>query len=86
VQVNLETKPTNAAGTGWRRSRWVSEIVHVAPGEVAKGYATTHVFRPNARGGPALPGTMPDELRELERFGFDLTSYLAATGREEAMR
>jgi pilus assembly protein CpaF len=86
VQINLETKPTNAAGTGWRRSRWVSEIVHVAPGEVAKGYATTHVFRPNARGGPALPGTMPDELRELERFGFDLTSYLAATGREEAMR
>ena len=86
VQINLETKPTDAAETAWRRSRWISEIVHVAPGEVAKGYATTHVFRPNAQGGPAVPGTMPDELRELERFGFDLTSYLAEDGREEVVR
>jgi Flp pilus assembly CpaF family ATPase len=86
VQINLETKPTDDAGTSWRRSRWISEIVHVAPGEVAKGYATTHVFRPRPQGGPAVPGTMPDELRELERFGFDLTSYLAENGRDEVVR
>src|SRR5690606_37907340 len=45
VQVHLETTPTGP--DTWRRSRWVSEIVHVTPGESAKGYATTHVFRRN---------------------------------------
>lgn len=86
VQINLDTKPIDAARTQWRRSRWVSEIVHVAPGEAFKGYATTHVFEPSRHGGPAVPGTMPDELRDLERFGFDLTSYLAENGREEDVR
>lgn len=86
VQIDLETRPEDAEQTRWRRSRWVSEIVHVAPGEAVKGYATTHVYKPNRQGGPAVPGTMPDELRELERFGFDLTSYLADNGREEGMR
>ena len=79
-------EPIDAARTQWRRSRWVSEIVHVAPGEAFKGYATTHVFEPSRHGGPAVPGTMPDELRDLERFGFDLTSYLAENGREEDVR
>jgi pilus assembly protein CpaF len=80
VQVHLETVPL---GDGkWRRSRWVSEIVHVAPGEAAKGYAVTHVFRPNPAGGPAVPGTLPDELRELEQYGFDINAYLADNGRE----
>lgn len=81
VQVRLETSPV---GDGqFRRSRWVSEIVHVAPGEALKGYSTTHVFRPNPDGGPALPGTLPDELRDLERHGFDLTGYLNEHGTEE---
>ena len=80
VQVHLETVPL---GDGkWRRSRWVSEVVHVAPGEAAKGYAVTHVFRPNPTGGPAVPGTLPDELRELEQYGFDINAYLADNGRE----
>nr|WP_238362804.1 ATPase, T2SS/T4P/T4SS family [Actinopolymorpha pittospori] len=82
VQVHLETVPLDG-GDKWRRSRWVSEIIHVAPGEAVKGYATTHVFRPNPAGGPAIPGTMPDELRSLERYGFDLSAYLAEDGREE---
>lgn len=81
VQVHLETVPLG--NNKWRRSRWVSEIIHVSPGEAAKGYATTHVFRPNPAGGPALPGTLPDELRSLEDYGFDVGSYLADNGREE---
>ncbi|MEL7975199.1 ATPase, T2SS/T4P/T4SS family [Isoptericola sp. F-RaC21] len=76
VQVGLQTRPLDATGTRWQRDRWVSEIVHIAPGEEAVGYATTHVFTPNPQGGPAVPGTLPEELRDLERFGFDLTSYL----------
>ena len=84
VQVNLETVPL--AEGKWRRSRWVSEILHVSPGEQAKGYATTHVYLPNPRGGPAIPGTLPDELQELERDGFDLTGYLAEEGQQEAPR
>ena len=81
VQVNLETVPLG--NDKWRRTRWVSEILHVAPGEMAKGYATTHVYRPNPRGGPAIPGTLPDELQSLEEFGFDLGGYLAEEGHQE---
>lgn len=81
VQVNLETVPL--ADDKWRRYRWVSEVVHVSPGEAAKGYATTHVYRPNPRGGPAVPGTLPDELRALEQYGFDLGGYLAEDGHQE---
>lgn len=82
VQVHLETVPLG--DDKWRRSRWVSEIVHVAPGEVVKGYATTHVFRPNPVGGPGVPGTLPDELRGLEQYGFDLNGYLMNDGQESA--
>lgn len=75
VQVHLQTTPIQ--NEGWQRSRWVSEILHVTPGEVAKGYAATPVFKPAPGGGPAVPGTIPDELRDLEQFGFNLTGYLA---------
>ncbi|GAA1988770.1 hypothetical protein GCM10009718_27940 [Isoptericola halotolerans] len=81
VQVHLET--TSLGDDQWRRDRWVSEIVHVTPGEVAKGYATTRVFAPNPAGGPAVPGTLPDELRSLTRYGFDLDGYLAASVGEQ---
>lgn len=83
VQVHLET--TALGDDQWRRDRWVSEIVHVTPGEVAKGYATTRVFAPNTAGGPAVPGTLPDELRSLTRYGFDLDGYLAASVVEQAV-
>ncbi|MDN5764048.1 MAG: CpaF/VirB11 family protein, partial [Microlunatus sp.] len=73
VQLHLETTP-QADGTA-RRSRWVSEIIAVTPGEKEKGYATTHVFRP-VPGRPAVAGILPDELRSLEQFGFDLKGYL----------
>ncbi|MFE5337652.1 CpaF family protein [Isoptericola sp. NPDC056573] len=86
VQVGLQTRPLDATGTRWQRDRWVSEIVHIAPGEEAVGYATTHVFTPNPQGGPAVPGTMPEELRDLERFGFDLTSYLVEGAQQGGLR
>lgn len=84
VQVHLETEPQRD-GT-WKRSRWVSEIVHVAPGEKVKGYSTTNVFLPNPAGGPGVPGTLPDELRALEAYGFDLNGYLMADGQTEKAR
>lgn len=74
VQLNLETK--QVAPNEWRRRRWISEIIHVAPGEEHTGYAMTHVFRSAAGQALAVPGTLPDELRVLEEHGFDLTSYL----------
>ena len=87
VQIGLETQPQDETGTSWRRSRWVSEIVHVAPGEVVKGYATTHIFRNNPRGGPGVPGTIPDELRDdLVRYGFDDNAYQAQSVHEESVR
>jgi Flp pilus assembly CpaF family ATPase len=82
VQVSLRTSQDPNDPRVWRKTRRVSEIVHVAPGEALKGYATTHVYRPDPHGGPAVPGTMPDELRDLERWGFDLTGYLAEDGQE----
>jgi pilus assembly protein CpaF len=84
VQVHLETTPIG--DDKWRRSRWVSEILHITPGEAAKGYATTPIFRPAVGGGPAVPGTMQDELRELERYGFDLVGYLSELSMSEVAR
>ena len=73
VQLHLRTVP---AGTGKaRRDRWVSEIIAVTPGEDTKKWATTHVFRSPARGGPALAQTLPDDYRDLERFGFRLAEF-----------
>lgn len=73
VQVHLDT--TRVAEHEWHRTRWVSEIIAVTPGEVAKGYAVTRVFTPAATG-PAVAGTLPDELRALADHGFDLDGYL----------
>lgn len=64
----------------WRRRRWVSEIVAVEQGEKEQGYALTHIFRPNPAGGPGEPYILPDHMRELERYGFDLQSYLEQRG------
>src|ERR1019366_1987149 len=74
VQLQGEAPPGGAIAP--RRSRWVSEIIAVSPGEREKGYATTHVFRPSY-GRPAVAGVLPDEYRALEQFGFDLRGYLA---------
>lgn len=81
VQLHLRTV-TDASGIT-RRQRWISEIIAISPGEEAKGYATTHVFRPRPNG-PAVAGTLPDELKALEADGFDLAGYLAEADAEEA--
>jgi pilus assembly protein CpaF len=81
VQLQLETTPLGD-GTA-RRSRWVSEIIAVSPGEREKGYAMTHVFRPGY-GRSAVAGVLPDEYRALERYGFDLRGYLAEGRLQEA--
>ncbi|MFI5623472.1 CpaF family protein [Nocardioides sp. NPDC051685] len=74
VQLSLETETAN--GTS-RRTRKVAEIIALAPGERETGYATTHVFTPDAAG-TAVPMVLPDEYRALARHGFDLGGYLTA--------
>ena len=54
----------------------MSEIVAITPGEKEKGYAATTVFDAGD-GQVALAHTLPDELRRLERYGFDLAGFLA---------
>lgn len=82
VHVHLEFVPIGQ--DEWRKHRWVSEILHVVPGEQARGYATTHIVTPNPAGGPGLTGTYPDELRYLERYGFDIDGFLGETGQRGA--
>ncbi|MGH2909708.1 MAG: CpaF family protein [Solirubrobacteraceae bacterium] len=73
VQLGMET---TAVPGGARRTRRVAEIIALAPGEKDPGYATTHVFSPDAFGA-AVPDVLPDEYRALARQGFDLAGYLA---------
>ena len=77
VQLHLSTQPTG--GGGFRRDRWLAEVLAVTPGERDRGYATTHVFRP-APGRPAVPGVLPDEYRHLEQYWFDLPAFYAEAG------
>ncbi|WP_423464230.1 CpaF family protein [Promicromonospora sp. MS192] len=76
VVVHLDYIPVGQDLPGDRPRRRVREIVAVAPGENL-GVATTHVFAPDATG-TAVPGTLPDQYRALERAGFDLAAYLHA--------
>jgi len=73
VQLHLRRR------AGARPERWVSEILAVEPGEQAKGYALTHVFRP-AAAGPAVPGVLPDHLRDLQYDGFEIADFLNTGG------
>jgi len=73
VQLDMETTTSNDRS---RRRRRVAEIIALTPGERETGYATTHVFAPNAAG-VAIPAVLPDEYRALASHGFDLTGYLA---------
>ncbi|MEU2200607.1 ATPase, T2SS/T4P/T4SS family [Isoptericola sp. NPDC019482] len=62
-----------------RPRRRVSEIIAVSPGEEAKGYAVTHVFRSDDDGA-AVPHVLPQEYRALARHGFDLNGFLRDQG------
>ena len=72
---------TDSDGTA-RKARWVSEIVHVTPGESEKGYALTHVFKAAPGSRVATPRVMPEPLRELAQHGFDLAAFYAQTDGE----
>ena len=74
VQLSMQTAATGEVA---RRERRVAEIVALSPGEREVGYATTHVFRPDASG-TARPDVLPDEYRELAKYGFDLGAFLAS--------
>jgi pilus assembly protein CpaF len=74
--VHLDMRTTTTGGGSQRRRR-VAEIIAIAPGERETGYATTHVFAPDAAG-VAMPAVLPDEYRSLTVHGFDLTGYLAS--------
>ena len=73
--VHLDMR-TTTNGSGSQRRRRVAEIIAIAPGERETGYATTHVFGPDATGA-AMPAVLPDEYRSLTDHGFDLAGYLA---------
>ncbi|MDN5895906.1 MAG: Flp pilus assembly complex ATPase component TadA [Nocardioides sp.] len=72
VQLHLSTE---RIPDGFRRHRSVCEVIAVAPGEREPGYATTHLFSPDAAGN-ARPDVLPDEYRDLASFGFDLGGFL----------
>lgn len=78
VQVSLETGHHDGRS---HRHRRVAEIVALEPGERETGYATTHVFTPDATGN-AVPGVLPESYRALAAHGFDLAAYLAAPSLE----
>ena len=72
VQITLEEEGTRD-GSGGRRSRYVSEVVAVEPGERGQP-AVTDVYRPGPDG-RAVPGTLPQWLTGLSRFGFDAAGF-----------
>ncbi|WP_371682680.1 CpaF family protein [Aeromicrobium sp. A1-2] len=73
VQLDLTTE---RIPSGFRRQRSVCEVIAVAPGERETGYATTHLFSPDAAGN-ARADVLPDEYRALASFGFDLGAFLS---------
>jgi pilus assembly protein CpaF len=78
--VHLDLQTTAGSG-GPTRQRRVAEIIALDPGEKETGYATTHVFSPDAHG-VATPNVLPDAYRALTSHGFDLSGYLTQQGRE----
>ncbi|MBT0773236.1 CpaF family protein [Kineosporia sp. J2-2] len=80
VQVHLHTDPGSGDGRDQPvRTRWVSEIVAVHPGE--QGPARTTVFGTESyREARALASVLPDEYRELAAYGFDLDAFAREAG------
>lgn len=77
------TKQVDPAADGTARvSRFVSEIIALTPGEQVKGYAHTHIFKAHPGAEVAVPRVLPDNYRDLARFGFDLAAYQAEQDQE----
>ena len=84
IVVHLHLQTTRTGDGASTRSRWVSEIVVVEPGEKEKGYALTHVFGPSPDGPARATGVLPEGYRDLAAHGFDLRGYLQESQRWEA--
>ncbi|WP_232550068.1 CpaF family protein [Propioniciclava soli] len=82
--VYLRTETITDERGATQKVRWVSEIVHVTPGESEKGYALTHVFHAPAGSYVAVPRVMPEPLRDLSRSGFDVGEFFAQADRGRA--
>ena len=75
VHVDLRTEP-QPDGSFVKR-RWTSEIAIVTPGERELGYAISSVFRcPPGSTRLQAVGGLPDEYRDLVRWGFDYAGYV----------
>ena len=73
VDVRTELEPD---GTFVKR-RWTSEIAILSPGERERGYAMSSIFRcPPGSTRLTAVGGLPDDYRELSRWGFDLAGYV----------
>ncbi len=76
VHVDVRTEP-QPDGSFVKR-RWTSEIAILSPGEKERGYAMSTVFAcPPGSTQLRAVGGLPDEYRDLARWGFDLNGYAA---------
>ncbi len=73
VHVTKRTE-TNEDGTA-QVSRFVSEIIALTLGEQQTGYAVTHLFKADPGTTTTRPHVLPDEYRDLTRYGFDLGGF-----------
>jgi pilus assembly protein CpaF len=79
VQIGLLTQP--AGENRWSRSRWVSEIALVEPGDA--GYNLDHVFEAGFGSTVATPSGTPIKkglVNELQAHGFDLPAFQREMG------
>lgn len=81
IVVHVDSR-VEQTGTGSVKRRWTSQIVLVGPGEREKGYALTTVFA-CPRGSTSIQAVsgIPEDYRDLARYGFDLGGYLAESQR-----
>lgn len=73
VDVRTEALPDGS----FVKRRWTSEIAILSEGERERGYALSSLFRcPPGSTKLQAVGGLPDEYRELSRWGFDLAGYV----------
>lgn len=75
--AHMSLVDTRGSDGVYRRQRFISEVIAVHPGE--NGPASTYVFRSDGFS-PGRAQVLPDDLIELERFGFDLAGFYAEAG------
>jgi pilus assembly protein CpaF len=77
IIVHVDLRTDRQPDGSYLKRRWTSEIAVVSPGERELGYAMSSVFRaPAGSSRLRAVGGLPDEYRDLARWGFDLAEYL----------